>query len=166
MARRLVPRVGWNKQLDVTRAVAEGFVSATHLGDSSYVRALDLGIAGRGESQAPPNCFEASATCSNYFYYLGRSMSLGAGKVIVLTGRLPRTPKTRSGEPVMSPGEARYWSLTGYYYGLSALFGRERGTANGGAVFSVMDDEVVTDANGWYIIALSRPFMPSNQFPG
>jgi hypothetical protein len=46
--------------------------------------------------------------------------------------------------------------MTGYYYGLSGILTGGH-NANGGAVFSIMDDEVVTSASGQYIIVLSRP---------
>ena len=40
-------------------------------------------------------------------------MPLGRGKVVVLAGRLPATPKTRNGKRVMTGGQARCWPLTG-----------------------------------------------------
>ncbi|MEM1416417.1 MAG: hypothetical protein AAGH15_16020, partial [Myxococcota bacterium] len=80
-------------------------------------------------------------------------MKLGWGKIAVLTGRLPTTPRTRSGEPVMDAAEARYWSITGY----DTAFPDEDGYG-GAAVHVLMDEDVVVDAEGRYVIVFSREF--------
>ena len=93
--------------------------------------------------------FKPDASGMNYNTYLMRPMSLGRGKVYVLTGRLPITPKTREGEPLASTGEARYWSLCHNGNGEDSMYpGLQYGC--------LMDDEVVTNAGREFVIAYSR----------
>ena len=143
---------GWDMQFGIFRAIAGGLARDTGWADQEYVRALDKGVTGRGEDLPPPGNYAASATCCNYINYLLRGMSLGQGKVAVLTGRLPTTPRTRNGEAKMEAAQARYWSLTGYTQGLP-----DRDGFVGAAVHSIMDDEIVTDAEQRYVLVISRP---------
>ncbi|TAJ55393.1 MAG: hypothetical protein EPN60_01590 [Nevskiaceae bacterium] len=43
--------------------------------------------------------------------YMTASLSQSLGEVGVLVARMPTTPQTRDGEPVMGDGQLRYWSL-------------------------------------------------------
>ena len=145
---------GWLKKFGILRAIATGValeVPWLDL-DQQYVRDLDRGVAGRGEAMPPPGNFSVAATECNYIHYLLRGMSLGWGKVAVLTGKLPTTPHTRNGEPTMEPAEARYWSITATDPALPDADGFV-----GAVLHSVMDDEIVTDAAQNYVIVLSRP---------
>lgn len=141
---------GWGKQFGIVRAGLEGIARGTGLLDAQYVREFDLGAEGKGEDQPPPGNYERGATECTYVNYLTASMSLGVDKVAVLTGRLPTTPRTRGGEPTMTAAQARYWSLTGYD-DLDLFSG-----SIGAALHSVMDDEIVTDAQGRYVLVFSR----------
>jgi len=144
-------RDGWQKEFGIVHKGLSALAQATHLVDQQWVREFGLGIEGKGENQPAPGNYERGATECTYINYLTRGMSLGRGKVVVLTGRLPRTPKTRNGERVMTSGEARYWSLTGYD---TTLFGTP---VVGAPLHSVMDDEIRTDRAGNYVLVLSRP---------
>ncbi|MCS7090784.1 MAG: hypothetical protein RMN51_09330 [Verrucomicrobiota bacterium] len=152
---------GWDKMFGIFRSIVSGIARATGALTPEYVRALDKGVAGRGEDLPPPGNYEPGATCCTHINYLTRGMSLGKGKVAVLTGRLPTTPRTRDGEPVMTAAQARYWSLTGYDQAWP-----EHDGYVGAAVHSIMDDEILTDTNGWYVIVFSRAEdRPTNAVP-
>jgi len=117
----------------------------------------------RGPDTSPPGNHEYDASAFDYHSYMHRPFELGEDKAYVLTGRLPQTPKTKSGEPVAATGEARYWSMCHTSGG-----GEGEGGAGGGyykgSVSGCLDDEdVLTDANNRYIIAYSRDTeRPSN----
>ena len=98
----------------------------------------------------PPGNYETQASGMNYNSYLFRDVSLGKEKVYALTGKLPKTPKTRDGEPTATTGETRYWSITH-----SANAG-ENGQYKSLLYGSLMDDEILTDANNNYLIVYSR----------
>jgi hypothetical protein len=138
---------GWSKMWGIFRKLLENPL----IKNEQYVRDMDRGVAGRGEELLSPCNLEPSATTCTYINYLGRGMALGRGKIAVLTGTLPTTPKTRESEPVMTAAQARYWSLTSYmkYPNFTEKF-------TGGVVTSVMDDEIITDSQGRYILVYSR----------
>jgi hypothetical protein len=145
---------GWLKKFGILRAITTGMaleVPWLNL-NQQYVRDLDRGVVGRGEEMPPPGNFSVAATECNYIHYLLRGMSLGWGKIAVLTGKLPTTPHTRNGEAVMERAQARYWSLTATDPDLPKPDGFV-----GAALHSVMDDQVITDAENRYVIVLSRP---------
>ncbi len=145
------PEVGWGKQFGIFRAIVGGLASVTHFGGARYVRELDRGVLGRGPELPPPGNFEPSATTCTYINYLNRSMALGKGKVVVLTGTMPVIPTTLNGDPVMKGGQARYWSLTGYDIALPEADGFA-----GAAMQTVMDEDVTLDAQWRYVIVMSR----------
>ena len=143
------PLVGWGNQMGIFRSIVSGF-SQAYGADQAYVRALDKGVAGRGEDLPAPGNYEPSATSCTYINYLNRGMSIDWGKVIVITGKMPTTPKTRGGETRMTTAQARYWSITSYDIALPD----EDGYA-GAAIHSLMDDEITLDDQNRYIIVYS-----------
>lgn len=152
---------GWYTQPGIFRAIVAGFARGTGLADQAYVRALDKGVAGRGEDVPAPGNFEPSATSCTYINYLLRGMSIDWGKVIVLTGKLPVTPRTRNGERLMRAATARYWSITGYDPAFPDADGY-----GGAAIHSLMDDELVLDEQNRYIIVYSWGWTkPNNSNP-
>jgi hypothetical protein len=150
--------IGWGKQVGIFRGVIGGIAMNTRGGDQAYVRALDRGVAGRGHDLSAPNNYEQSATSCTYIDYLARSMTCGDGKVVVLTGKLPRIPRTRDGQARMEGGEARYWSLVGYHIpdGWDFVRALSPDAVNGVAQHAVMDEEVVLQNDRRYVICLSR----------
>ncbi|MEM9450774.1 MAG: hypothetical protein AAFY17_06200 [Cyanobacteria bacterium J06642_11] len=157
------PNVGWDKMWGIFLGATEGLIQAVYGNDANaqkpYLRQLNLGVTGRGENQPPPGNYASSASSCPYIHYMTRGMSLGWGKIVVLTGRMPQTPRTRNGEPIMEGGQARYFSITSYDVRVDAAVP----TA---ALTSVMDDEIVTDENGWYMIVYSRiTDRPANATP-
>jgi hypothetical protein len=170
------PLEGWNKEYGIFRAPIEGF--AINTGSTTpeakrYVRDLDKGVAGRGTDAPQQMRFEPSATSATYINYFLRGMSCEAGKVVILTGTLPTTPRTSSGEAVMTAAQARYWSLVGYSVPTGGelirgifdpVFGQ---SVTGAPIQAIYDEEIVTDALRRYVIVLSRPAdRPSNATPG
>jgi len=158
------PKVGWLKMFSIALIMAEArgiYYVATKLWGKilqkyikKHIRNLDKNYLGRGPDMPPPGNYECSATCCNYISYLCRPITLGDDKVIVLTGKLPVTPKTRNSEPVATVGECRYWSIAHYSDGQDGLY---KGVLYG----CLMDDEIALDAERRYIIVYSR----SNQRP-
>ena len=152
-------RFGWAKQVGIFRGVITGLAMNTGAGGPDYVRALDKGVAGRGHDLPAPNHYEPSATSCTYIDYMVRSMTCAQGKVVVLTGRMPRCPRTGAGGGRMAAAEARYWSIVGYHIpdGWDFLKAFAPDAVNGVAQHAVMDEEVVLQDEQWFVIALSRP---------
>jgi hypothetical protein len=158
------PGVGWSHDFGILQTGISAIfdsVGKTSPEDKAFGRALELGLTGRGMHQPPPGNYESSASKCIYISYLGRGMTIGEGKVAVLTGRLPTTPRTRKGERVVNAAQARYWSLTSYplpdWTDLSFI---------GPAYTSIMDEDIVTDEEGWYTIVFSRAEdRPQNAVP-
>jgi hypothetical protein len=75
------------------------------------------------------------------------------GEVLTITGKAPRTPRTRAGSTIMDADvDLRYWSLCKY-----------RSTADGAVDDCVYDEQVPQDANQRYVIAITKPEdRPSN----
>lgn len=158
---------GWYKQAGIFRAVISGIARNTGWAGPDYVRLLDKGVASRGSDLAPPNDYEQSATSATYIDYLVRGMSCERGHVVVLTGRLPTFPDTAR-EAVMRRAQMRYWSLVGYAVpeGLDFLGALSPDAVQGVATHAVRDDQLVLDAERYYVIALSRPTdRPANALP-
>lgn len=154
------PYIGWNKQYDIFQIISQGLGMAldkTEPNHKKYIRDLQLGVTGRGGDQEAPNFYEPHATGCLYSKYLLTGMSVAKDHVFVLTGTLPGFPDTRYGASTLDSAQCRYWSITGYDSDFP--FAKIPGLA----VSSVMDDEVITDENGRYIIVYSRPEdRPSN----
>jgi hypothetical protein len=150
---------GWFKSWGITRSILNGVSISANFSrqDSAQrIREIDLGWTGRGEFQPAPGNIEPHATTNNYATYIGRSVSVPPGKVMVLTGRLPTYPSTRNGEATMTAGEVRYWSIIGIdqdpFSPLPAT-----------TINAITDDDVVIDNNRNFVIAYSRSSeRPSN----
>lgn len=67
------------------------------------------------------------------------------GKVLVLRGKMPTTPKTHDADPLMGQGQLRYWSLCS-----------NQGFVNTRVNDCVYDEQVPLDQDGFYTIVLSR----------
>ncbi len=148
------PNIGWDKQFGIFLQITSGVSHALYRekeSDKEYIRKLDLGVNGRGESMPPPACYEPHATTCAYAAILTSGTSIKSGNVFVITGKLPTYPDTRNGETTFKPAQCRYWSITSYdaEFPFSKIKGLEQ--------TSVMDDELVLDKNRKYIICYSRP---------
>lgn len=155
------PKAGWSKQFGIFLTIAEGIAKVLNINDKPYVRELDLGVTGRGEDQPPPGGYEPSTSTCTYINYLLRGLSLGQGKIAVLTGKLPTFPSTRNGEGTLQSAQMRYWSITGYDANVDP-----NQKLPGVALTSVMDDEVTIDSDRRYVIVYSRASdRPANATP-
>ena len=67
------------------------------------------------------------------------------GKVFVLRGKLPKTPKTYHGDEIRTSGDLVYWSLCS-----------NQGFANTRVNDCLFDEQVPVNETGEYIIAISR----------
>lgn len=86
--------------------------------------------------------------------YISAAISQRLGNVVALHPKMPLTPKTVDGDPVMHDGDMRYWSLC----------------VNNGDTLAVInclyDEQVVRDAKGRAVIAVSRAAdRPANAIP-
>lgn len=77
--------------------------------------------------------------------YIRTIVNRGWGHVLVLRGRMPTTPKTLAGEPVMSAGQLRYWSICS-----------NQGFANTRVNACVHDENVPVAPKGYYTLVVSR----------
>ncbi|MFW6066973.1 MAG: hypothetical protein ACOC97_01445 [Myxococcota bacterium] len=150
---------GWDKMFGIFNEFAEAFARDQFNETPEYVRELDRGYTGRGEDEPGARSWETGSTKSNFINYLAQKFAhLGDGRITVLTGKLPETPKTRNG-----PGEgaeARYFSITGYTWELDA------DARVGNLVGSFMDDELVVDSEGRYTLVVSQTEdRPANATP-
>jgi hypothetical protein len=71
--------------------------------------------------------------------------SRGIAPVLVLEGKAPTTPRTRSGNPVMEAGQVRYWSIC------------ENEFASQRVVDCLYDEQVVTREDGRFTLVMSTP---------
>ncbi len=77
------------------------------------------------------------------------------GKVFVLMGKLPNTPKTYHGDKIRTTGELVYWSICS-----------NQGFANTRVNDCLFDEQVPVNENGEYIIVISRAEdRPRNAYP-
>jgi hypothetical protein len=76
--------------------------------------------------------------------YVYGFFSVEFGQVAVLRGKLPTTPHTFDGEPVMGTGQLRFWSMC-------------TGGTGSQAYACLVDKDVPTDRNGYFTIAISTP---------
>ncbi|MCY2952619.1 MAG: hypothetical protein NTU53_11700 [Planctomycetota bacterium] len=158
---------GWGRGQGILMGIMEGGAQALaqNWKDARWlemalrlrIRDADLRLENRGATAPPPGNLAASHTCCNYTTYLGRIATCGEGRVLALTGKLPRFPRTREGEPVMTRSEVRYFSIVRYQMFAGSFFDmKDIVTLYGG----LMDDEILVPAEGankdWYIIAYSR----------
>lgn len=74
--------------------------------------------------------------------YIFTTTSQGYGQVVAFRGRLPVTPRTFDGEPVMGTGQMRYWSVC-----------TEQPTSD--YLGCLNDDQVPVDADGRYTVIVS-----------
>lgn len=148
------PETGWFKSWEISRNILNGVCLAngwSRIDSGARVRDIALGWTGRGESQDFPSArIEPHATINNYISYIGRSITVPPGMVAVLRGKLPTFSSTRNGEPVMTGGDMRYWSICGIDADpLSPLPAT--------TVHAISDDDLVLDTERNYVIAYSRP---------
>ncbi len=149
--------VGWGKMWGFWLTFADGigypvsypwgFIPKWKVGD--WIKERHECLFNRGPGLSAPGNHELSASGCNHVSYLYRVMMLGWDKVYVLRGKLPRTPRTREGEPVAGTAEARYFSIC------------HTGDGPGGKYPSLlygclMDDEIKVDKDGNYMIVYSR----------
>ncbi len=148
---------GWTTNWGILRGGLQAFANAYGLpsgytSSADYARTMDKGIDGRGQDVTAPGNYQTSATLSNYNVYLNKGMTLGAGKVFVLTGKMPTAPKTLSGNATMTAGQIRYVNFSTYNVSdpTSATFGQ--------AITTVMDEQLpVNPSNGYFCLVYSRP---------
>lgn len=152
--RRPRPADVWSRELDILHTGLVGVFNAvgkTTPADRAQGKALIEGFTAHGPDVRAPGHYAASASRVPYISYLAGGASLGPDEVLVLTGRLPRFPRTLNGARRLTPGQVRYLSITAY-----AQPDFLNDTVVGQPLSSVMDEEIVADAQGRYILCYSR----------
>jgi len=154
--------VGWFKMFGIWELFAEARAIITtaqsperlvRLAKQEVRQMLDC-FFNQGPDNPSPGNIAHSATDCPYHDYLIRNFWLGPNKVYVITGKLPTTPRTRNGETTLGKAQARYWSISHTGSGKDRKY---QGVLYG----TLMDDEIVTNANNEYVIvystAVNRP---------
>jgi hypothetical protein len=155
----LGPSLGWFKMFGIMylHAEARAYYQSKPWGKKDpaearrRIRQMFRLIFNQGPEATPPGNYGNAATECNYTSYLSRPISLGADKLIVLTGRLPVFPDTRNGADTMEGGQVRYFSIT-HQLGRGPHNKKYSGMPYG----SLMDDEIVINDNREYVIVYSR----------
>ncbi len=146
--------VGWTKQWGILRNGLQQLDAVYGSGPNpQYERDVDKGVTGRAEDLPAPVNYENAESLTPYNHYLTRCMALNTGKVAVLTGRKPTTPKTRAGQPVMTSAQARFWSITTYDDSFDT---NNPNRPFGQPISTINDEDIVTDATGHYTIVFSK----------
>lgn len=79
-------------------------------------------------------------------HYIRAIINRKYGKVLIVRGKAPTTPRTHTGDAVMGDGQLRYWSLCS-----------NQSFANTRVNDCVFDEEIPVGPDGMYTIAISRP---------
>jgi hypothetical protein len=78
--------------------------------------------------------------------YIATLVDRRHGEVLVIRGKAPTTPRTRSGEALMQEGQLRYWSFCKY-----------RSLHDPDVDSGIFDEEAPLNSEGWFTIVVSRP---------
>ena len=146
--------VGWTRENGIFEAGMQGIFTAvgkTTPADMRQGADLVRGLTARGAELPGTGSVMSSNSRVPYISYLSRGINLEADHVVVLTGRLPRHPRTLNGNRQMETGQVRYISVT--LYPEPDWFNTE---SFGIPHASVMDENIVTDDQGSYMIVYSR----------
>lgn len=108
---------------------------------------------GMGPNEVPPANQENNSGHNMQNNYLNTAVSIGAGQVLVITGILPKTPKTLMGNPVAENEELRYINFTLQGGGKAAGETELRLTP----VIDILDEQLVLDKVRRYVIVISDP---------
>jgi hypothetical protein len=151
----------WYRELDILHTGLSAIFQVTgktSAADKAQGRALIKGLVAHGIDVPAPGPWMGSASRVPYISYLSGGGAVNDDQVLVLSGRLPDHPRTLQGNPQMGGGQVRYMSITTYV--VADFLG---GGVIGQPVTSLMDEEIVTDADGRYVICYSRPdWRPAN----
>jgi hypothetical protein len=147
-------RVVWSRELDILHTGLVGVFQATGKivpKDRAQGRALIKGLTAHGPDVPAPGSWGSSASRVPHISYLSGGGSIDRDQVLVLSGRLPRHPRTIQGTARMTGGQIRYMSIT--TYAVADFLG---GGIIGQPLTSVMDEEMVVDPAGNYLLCYSR----------
>ncbi len=87
-------------------------------------------------------------------HYIRTIINRKHGKVFMVRGKMPLTPKTFHGDDYMEEGQLRYWSICS-----------NQGFANTRVNDCLFDEEIPLDKNGFYTVMISRAAdRPRNAF--
>lgn len=78
-------------------------------------------------------------------HYIRTIINRKHGKVFMVRGKMPVTPKTYHGDDFMEEGDMRYWSICS-----------NQGFANTRVNDCLFDEEIPLDKNGFYTVMISR----------
>jgi hypothetical protein len=78
-------------------------------------------------------------------HYIRTIVNRKHGKVFMVRGKMPQTPRTYGGDDYMQEGDMRYWSICS-----------NQGFANTRVNDCLFDEEIPLDQNGFYTVMFSR----------
>jgi hypothetical protein len=88
-------------------------------------------------------------------HYIRTIINRKHGKVFMVRGKAPTTPKTHGGDTIMGDGELRYWSICS-----------NQGLSNTRVNDCLFDEEIPLDPRGYYTVIVSREEdRPRNAIP-
>ena len=148
------PQQGWFRENGIFEAGMQGIflsIGKTSPEDFRKGAAIVKGLTARGGDLPGTGSVMSSNSRVPYISYLSRGANLERDHVMVLTGRLPSHPRTLDGNSRMETGQVRYMSVT--LYPEPDWFNTE---SIGIPHASVMDENIVTDSDGYYTIVYSR----------
>ncbi|WP_046243296.1 hypothetical protein [Hymenobacter terrenus] len=144
---------GWMRDLDIYHGLIGSIyqlVGKTTAAEKAEGRALVKGITSTGEDVPAPGNAMSSNSRVPYISYLSRGLNMDKDHVLVITGKLPKYPKTIQGEPVMAGGQVRYLSFT-FYPALDIFKADDAGIPHA----SIMDEEMRLNQQGYYTLVYS-----------
>jgi hypothetical protein len=147
--------VVWSRELDILHTGLVGIFQATgktRREDKKQGRELIRGLTAHGTDVPAPGPWASSASRVPFIAYLSGGGSIDRDQVLVLSGRLPSHPRTLNGNTRMADGQIRYLSITSY--AVADFLG---GGLIGQPLSSVMDENMVVDKAGNYLLCYSRP---------
>ena len=113
--------------------------------DASYNQPYNLGCSYQGTcGGTPERRIGQYANLDNA--YVSAYVSRQLGKVLVLRGKLPTTPKTWNGDARMGTGQLRYWSIC-----------QNESLATTVTPDCLFDEQLKVDRKGFFTIVTSRP---------
>ncbi len=147
-----------------------GFKDATKLLTGAWTQAQGKqwvydyvkGLNGRSYDAPPPRNWEEGQSMLPHYTILHKDGVSRDGMVTVLMGKLPTFPPTNDGYPVMEGNkQVRYYNISGYSSG--HLNGDPNTTDFSLAAWSIMDEEILIDANRqFYLVVSTAADRPAN----
>lgn len=143
--RDLLPSTGSLHESYVHLGGTPALPAATRNAEPIPVWSVESGLlAGRAGGTPAEGAVSGGPGSNPHNLYLSANVSRAHGDLLVVRARAPTTPPTRAGEPVMSDGDLRYWSIC--QNSLSTRY-----------LDCVSDSDIVVNDDGTFTLVVSTP---------